>query len=102
LRAFDIHPSAPWWGRGRSPTADECATFEDAVLEDFKDVCQGMEKAGLTQERRAIRAIAQNLTHVWLDNSTLQLSFHLSPGIFATTLLNELCLCVEPERGRAV
>jgi tRNA pseudouridine13 synthase len=98
LKAFDIHPSAPWWGRGRTPTNDECATFEDQILSEFTDICAGLEKAGLSQERRAIRAMARDLTHQWLDNSTLQLSFHLSPGLFATTLLSQLGVCKEPER----
>jgi tRNA pseudouridine13 synthase len=98
LEAFDIHPSAPWWGRGRTPTSGECADFEAAILSDFADVCAGLEKAGLSQERRAIRAMAGDLTHRWLDESTLQLSFHLSPGLFATTLLSELGVCKEPDR----
>lgn len=98
LQAFDIHPSAPWWGRGRTPTTGECATFEDEILSEFSDFCEGLEKAGLSQERRAIRAMARDFEHQWLDNSTLQLSFHLSPGIFATTLLKELGVCTEPDR----
>jgi tRNA pseudouridine13 synthase len=98
LQAFDIHPSAPWWGRGRTPTSGECATFESEILSDFSDICEGLEKAGLSQERRPIRALARDLEHQWLDNSTLQLSFHLSPGLFATTLLKELGVCDEPDR----
>jgi len=102
LDAFDIHPSAPWWGRGRNPTKAECATFEEPLLANYHTVCLALEKAGLKQERRALRANAVDLSHEWLDESTLKIDFLLSPGVFATTLLNELCLCVEPERGRAV
>ena len=98
VQAFDIHPSAPWWGRGQTPGTDECALFEAQILSDFSDICAGLEKAGLSQERRAVRAMARDLTHQWLDDSTLQLSFHLSPGLFATTLLSELGVCTEPER----
>ena len=98
LQAFDIHPSAPWWGRGRSPTSGDCAEFEEQTLSDFADVCEGLEKAGLSQERRAIRAMVTDLTHDWSDESSLQLSFSLAPGLFATTLLKELGVCNEPER----
>lgn len=98
LKAFDIHPSAPWWGRGRAPGSDECAAFEALILSDFSDLCEGLEKAGLSQERRAIRAMAQDFTHQWIDKSTLELNFRLSPGLFATTLLSELGVCKEPER----
>jgi len=58
-----------------------------------------LEKAGLKQERRALRAQAKDLSYEWLDESTIKIDFLLSPGVFATTLLKELCLCHEPERG---
>ena len=95
----DIHPSAPWWGRGRTAATDICGELESTVLDDFQDLCAGLEKAGLAQERRAIRALAPGLVHEWVDEKTLRLRFLLSPGVFATTMLNELCLCFEPERG---
>lgn len=98
LNAFDIHPSAPWWGRGRTPTSGACAEFEAQILCEFSDICVGLEKAGLSQERRSIRAMAQELEHQWLDEATLQLRFQLSPGLFATTLLSELGVCAEPDR----
>ncbi len=98
LSSFDIHPSAPWWGRGRALAKSACEEFEAAVLSDEADLCAGLERAGLPQERRALRACATDLRHEWLDPRTLQLSFHLSPGVFATTLLRELGLCAEPER----
>lgn len=98
LASFDIHPSAPWWGRGRTLAKAECAEFEAPVLAEHADLCAGLEKGGLPQERRALRAVAVDLQHLWLDEQTLQLSFHLSPGIFATTLLREFGMCSEPER----
>ncbi len=98
LANFDIHPSAPWWGRGRTLAKADCAEFEAAVLSSEADLCAGLEKAGLPQERRALRARAADLQHEWLDERTLQLGFHLSPGVFATTLLREIGLCTEPER----
>lgn len=98
LESFDIHPSAPWWGRGRSLAKAECAEFEAGVLDGLADLCAGLERNGLSQERRALRARALNLRCEWLDERSLQLRFHLSPGIFATTLLREIGLCTEPGR----
>ncbi|MGQ7846306.1 tRNA pseudouridine(13) synthase TruD [Granulosicoccus sp. 3-233] len=98
LSRFDIHPSAPWWGRGRTLASSTCAQFEESVLSNAADLCAGLERSGLPQERRALRACATDLQHEWLDARTLQLAFHLSPGVFATTLLRELGLCAEPER----
>ena len=98
LAAFDIHPSAAWWGRGRTLARDECAEVEQLVLDRHADLCAGLERGGLSQERRALRARAVGLQHAWLDDHSLELRFHLSPGIFATTLLRELGHCNEPAR----
>ena len=98
LQSFDIHPSAPWWGRGRSPAIDECAAFEYELCAQHKTTCDALEKAGLSMERRATRAQAQNLSHRWIDDQTLELNFSLSPGLYATTLLREFCTVEEPQR----
>lgn len=98
LRDFDIHPSAPWWGRGRSPATAECAEFEAVHLQPLAGLCEGMERAGLAQERRALRARANLLTHQWVADDALELAFSLNPGVFATTLLRELTSVAEPQR----
>lgn len=98
VKAFDIHPSAPWWGRGSSMATGECSEFEESILADLDDCKIGLERAGLKQERRAIRAQAIDLNCRWINESTIELSFLLSPGVFATTLLSELGVCREPDR----
>ncbi|MFK7996424.1 MAG: tRNA pseudouridine(13) synthase TruD [Granulosicoccus sp.] len=98
IRDFDIHPSAPWWGRGRTAANDACAAFEAIHLEANADLCDGLERAGLAQERRALRARPDNLEHSWLSDDALELRFSLSPGVFATTLLRELACVTEPQR----
>ncbi len=98
LREFDIHPSAPWWGRGESPSQGSCADFEKRQLEPYKSLCAGLEKAGLTQERRALRACAAPVAHRWPADDVLELQFSLAPGVFATSLLRELCIVNEPTR----
>lgn len=98
LAVFDIHPSAPWWGRGRTPAEGACAVLEARLLAPYQDLCEGLERAGLDQERRALRTQAENLSHQWLGDDALELSFSLPPGVFATTLLRELCSFSEPQR----
>ena len=98
IAEFDIHPSAPWWGRGRSPATGICAEFEALQLQPYTDLCEALERGGLNQERRALRARATELTHRWKDEATLELSFSLSPGVFATTLLREIGNTTEPQR----
>ena len=98
LSSHDIHPSAPWWGRGRATAQGACADYEAGVLSPFADLCAGLERAGLPQERRALRGIAQALCVEWQSDTVVELRFSLAPGIFATTLLRELGSCTEPAR----
>ncbi|MDB6164787.1 MAG: truD [Xanthomonadaceae bacterium] len=91
LASFDIHPTAPLWGRGSLRTCDDALALEASVLGEpaALELCAGLEAAGLTQERRATRMWVPDLQ--WqLDGSSLRLSFSLPPGAYATTLLAEL------------
>lgn len=99
LARFDIHPSGPLWGAGELRSAGECARVELAALAD--DVAlrlhAGLEAAGLKQERRALRLKVAELTWEWPDAATLQLSFALPPGAYATAVLHELGTCESPQ-----
>ena len=92
LAEFDIHPSAPLWGRGALRTTDAALELETAALADAQSLAlrAGLEAAGLEQERRATRLRPQALAWAWLDPATLQLRFSLPPGAYATTVLAEL------------
>ena len=52
---LDIHPTGPLWGRVELRCAGACRELELAVTEVFPDLRQGLEDAGLKQERRALR-----------------------------------------------
>lgn len=91
LAAFDIHPTGPLWGRGESPARDACLALEQAVLADWRDWQTGLEKAGLKQERRALRLLPRELAWQWRDEG-LQLSFFLPAGSYATAVVRELAL----------
>ncbi len=92
LAAFDIHPTAPLWGRGSLRSADAALQLESSVLADPRSLAlrAGLETAGLSQERRATRLRAGQLQWEWLDGGDLRLAFVLPPGTYATTLLAEL------------
>ena len=51
---------------------------------------QGLEAAGLSQERRSTRLRPGGLEWEWLDTDALKLTFELPPGTYATTLMTEL------------
>ena len=92
LARFDIHPSGPLWGRGELRTDAEARALEWAVLAD-STLCElraGLERAGLEQQRRALRLLPQALGFDWIEPRSLQLRFGLPAGCYATTVLAEL------------
>lgn len=92
LARFDIHPSGPLWGAGELRCTDQAAAVEQGALSDPQsDVLrQGLEAAGLKQERRALRLHPQGLEYRWLQDQALQVEFALPPGCYATAVLWEL------------
>lgn len=88
-RQLDIHPSGPLWGRGEPATQGAVAELERQIAGDFDLFCEGLSKAGLDQERRALRMRVSELS--WsIDADRLTLKFRLPRGTFATTALHEL------------
>lgn len=92
LDAFDIHPTGPLWGEGGLRSTGAARELELAALQgDTADrLRSGLERAGLKQERRALRLRPQDLAWEWPQTDALQLRFALPPGGYATTLLREL------------
>ena len=99
LKNQEIHLTAPMWGRGRSICADQAYDWEIAQLTDYQALQAGLENLGLNQERRAIRLLPQNLEVVQEAADQLLLSFDLSVGSFATSVLREICQVENAQRG---
>ena len=91
-------PTGPLWGRGRVSTADEAQALENGVAERHAVLCNGMEYAGLDQERRTLVASAADLAWAWPQADQLLLTFSLPAGNYATSLLKEILRTAEPER----
>jgi len=90
LAGFDIHPSGPLWGTGERAVAAEALAIEDAALAGYEAWCEALAKAGLKQERRALRLRVNDLTWTFPEPGTLQLSFALTAGAYATAVLREI------------
>jgi tRNA pseudouridine13 synthase len=92
LAEFDIHPSAPLWGRGELRSAGAAAALELGAIADAGSMAlrAGLEAAGLRQERRATRLCPRDLAWDRPDPETLELRFTLPPGAYATAVLAEL------------
>lgn len=87
----DVQPSGPLWGRGELPPQLEAQALEKSVLARQSHFCEGLEKAGLKQERRALRLSVDDFRWQWLpEEDSLQLSFSLPAGSYATSVLREL------------
>lgn len=90
LSSGDIHPSGPLWGRGPLPCMDEALATESSVCAAFETLRLGLERAGLEQERRALRLMPRALSWTWIDADALQVEFELPPGAYATVVLREV------------
>jgi tRNA pseudouridine13 synthase len=92
LADFDIHPTAPLWGRGPLRSTGAAAELESSALGDARslDLRAGLEAAGLKQERRSTRLRPLDLRWEWEGAGTLRLLFGLPPGTYATVVLAEI------------
>ncbi|MBC8520074.1 MAG: tRNA pseudouridine(13) synthase TruD [Gammaproteobacteria bacterium] len=92
----DIHPTAPLWGRGRLDSTAEAKAFEESAIVGMEEMCGGLEYAGLSQDRRALRVVPDNMNWSWLDGTDLELDFWLPSGSYATVVMREIVSDVRP------
>lgn len=91
-------PTGPLWGRGRVSTTDQAQALEMGIAEAHAALCDGMEHAGLDQERRALVASPADMAWEWPQPDRLVLTFALPAGTYATSILNEILRTTEPDR----
>lgn len=87
---LDIHPTGPLWGEGEPLTEGVVREREAAVAARYPSVLQLLATDRVKASRRALRLAVRELAHDWLDATTLRVSFALTAGSFATTVLREL------------
>lgn len=92
LDAFDIHPTGPLWGRGELRSAAAVREMEWAALQGdtASRLRDGLERADLKQDRRALRLRPETLRWRWPAADVLELGFSLPAGSYATVVLAEL------------
>ncbi len=91
-------PTGPLWGRGRVIATDQAQSLENGVAERHAALCDGMEHAGLDQERRALVVRPVEMSWEWPQSDQLVLTFSLPAGTYATSVLNEILRTTEPDR----
>lgn len=89
MDAMDIHATGPMWGRGGMRSEGACAELEATVCAANSALCEGLEAAGLSADRRALRQIPQEFEWHWSGEDII-LDFWLDRGCFATAVLREL------------
>lgn len=102
-RDGDISPTGPLWGRGELRSSGRSRGYDLGAAALGPWLVEGLEKAGLRQERRALRVVPRALAWEWLDQDVpdLILRFGLPPGSYATVLLAELGACVDAAHADA-
>ena len=97
----DQQATGPMWGRGRSAATEQALEIEQVIIEKYAALADGLEHAGLKQERRALVSKPQELSWQWQqegEQTDLRLSFSLAAGHYATSVLKELLDATEVSR----
>ena len=87
--AKDLHPTGPLPGETPSLAQGAVLAREQAVLAPLA-LEAVWQKTRMKSARRPLRALPQEMTWQWLNDETLQLTFFLPAGSYATALLREL------------
>lgn len=90
LASGDIHPTGLLWGSGDSGVAAEALELEQQIIGRHRELADGLLKAGLESERRALRVKPESLQWQFVSEDVLRLRFGLQPGSYATGLLREI------------
>ncbi|MBB72513.1 MAG: tRNA pseudouridine(13) synthase TruD [Legionellales bacterium] len=94
IEAFDISPTGPLFGEGKSSVTNDALALENAVLADYEPFTAGLINAGLEQDRRSLRFRPSNLAWSY-EGKDLLLSFTLPKGVYATSMLREVIRIIE-------
>lgn len=97
----DIHPTTVLWGRGQLTSGKQLLTMEQVQSETLSAWCEGLERQGLKQDRRAARLFPENLSSSFFaegssstersdQQQNMILSFSLPCGSYATAVLREI------------
>lgn len=98
LQSGEIHATGPLPGDGAAVITADVAALEARVLAPWQEICSDLAALRVPAQRRALRLRVEGLSWQWLPEQALSLSFALTAGAFATSVLQSLA---ELEEGRA-
>lgn len=85
-----LSPTAPLAGLDGLHPEGEALRIEQDVLDQWQEIVQFLCQQKLNGERRKMRLLADELLWNWQNDQTLQLSFCLESGAFATSVLQAI------------
>lgn len=77
-------------GKGEAGVCEEALVIEQQVLEAYSAITQGLINCAVDSDRRALRVNVKDLQWQFIDETSLELSFTLPPGSYATAVLREI------------
>jgi len=86
----DLHPTGPLVGEGDSGVTGEVAVLEGDVIEEQRELADGLAKFRLKSDRRPLRMRVIDLGWEFEGDTALVLHFSLRSGCYATAVLREL------------
>jgi tRNA pseudouridine13 synthase len=86
----ELRITAPLPGRGEWGSRDAALAVEQQSLADCADLIALLERERVEAARRAMLVIPRDMRWSWRDDATLELSFWLPAGSFATSIVREL------------
>jgi len=91
VERLDVHPTGPLCGRpSRALQTDaDSAQIESQALAPWQAWIDGLARLGLDADRRALRLAVDALDWSWQEDA-LTVSFELTAGAYATSVLREL------------
>jgi len=93
----DLNPTGGLFGDGDLPTQSQAKLLEQQIVNAYSIWCEGLASNRVQQDRRALRLMPEDM--VWSFNSSvvddaeclsLNVSFTLTSGSFATMVLREI------------
>lgn len=93
VAALEVHPSGPLCGRGGMQPEGRALALEQKVLSAEQELVDGLAGAGLDGARRALRLRVADLAWHFPEKGTVELSFFLPAGAYATCVVRELFEC---------
>ena len=89
LATGDIHPTGSLWGKGKSAISHHALAIEERIIEKHAKLAAGLIAHNLERSHRALRVRVADLIWSFTDEKTVNLTFHLPAGSYATAVLRE-------------